>query len=160
MKNGMLVTKDKFKIVVNSLKTIEKKDVLVGIPAEKAPRTGNEMTNAILGYIHENGAPEINLPRRAFLMPGIRGSKDKIASYLKQAAQASMRGDKAGVERALNAAGLTGMKGAQRKITEGPFIPLAASTIRHRRAQGRTGTRPLIDTGQLRRALTYVLRGV
>jgi hypothetical protein len=31
-------------------------------------------------------------------------------------------------------------------------------TLERRRAKGRTGTKPLIDTGQLRNAITYVLR--
>lgn len=158
MKSGVHVIKDRVKAAMQNIRKVQFMDVLVGIPAEKGPRTSGEVTNAVLGYWHENGIPEINLPRRAFLMPGIRSEQDKIAGYLKQATQASMRGDKAGVDRALNAAGLTGMKGAQRKITAGPFAPLAESTLRRRRARGRTGTKPLIDTGQLRRALTYIVR--
>lgn len=158
MKSGIQVVKDRTKSIVDNIRKVKFVDVLVGIPAEKAQRQAGGMTNAVLGYLHENGVPELNIPRRAFLMPGIRDEQAKIASYLKQATQASMRGDKAGMERALNAAGLTGMKGAQHKITKGPFIPLAASTLRRRRARGRTGTRPLIDTGQLRRALTYIVR--
>jgi hypothetical protein len=44
-------------------------------------------------------------------------------------------------------------------ITAGQgFAPLAAATLAARRRKGRTGTKPLIDTGQLRRAITYVLR--
>jgi hypothetical protein len=62
------------------------------------------------------------------------------------------------------------------KITDGPFAPLADSTLRARARRGRKGAvaelksraqgnapnnanaKPLIDTGQLRKSITYVVR--
>ncbi len=54
--------------------------------------------------------------------------------------------------------GLMGQDAVRGKITSGPFVPLAPATLRARKAKGRTGEKPLIDTGQLRAAYTYVIR--
>lgn len=177
MKTGVQTTKNNTKKVLAGIQRLPSLDVLVGIPSDHdESRKGyitssnmrtqaagphqvlSDVTNAQLGYIHENGAPEANIPQRPFLLPGIRDEQTKIASYLKQGAQAHLDGDLPRVERALHAAGLTGVKGAQRRISNGPFAPLKASTLRARRRRGRTGTQPLIDTNQLRRSLSYVIR--
>lgn len=189
MKNGLTVVKDNSKRVLDGIKSLQNLDVLVGIPGdsspgEHGPQTGSnlrvdamegagrvfsDMTNALLGIIHEFGAPEMNIPPRAFLSTGVRNEKKSITKYLGIAAKAAMAGDKMRVIRALNSAGIVGMNGAKRKITLGPFEPLKPGTIaaRRRRSDGSSYRRkatkasdvtPLIDTGQLRNALTYVLR--
>lgn len=162
MKSGLYIKKDKVRVVLAGLKAIPGETVLVGIPAAETVRSGDgssdNMTNAALGYIHETGAPEVNIPSRPFLVPGVRDQTPSITRNLKEAAKAKMDGDSEKAFRYLHAAGMAGVKGAQRRITTGPFAPLAASTLRARRRRGRTGTRPLIDTGQLRRSLTHVIR--
>ena len=45
----------------------------------------------------------------------------------------------------------------QAEITDGAFAPLAERTIKGRLRRGRTGTKPLIDTGQYRRAFQYTI---
>lgn len=189
MKPGMHVVQDKTKKVLSSLKGLGDLEVLVGIPADgededTAPHSGSnlrtepvggrhravsEITNAMLGYIHENGAPEMNIPERAFLVPGIRDRQKNIARYLRTAALAATKGDTLRMMRALHAAGMSGLNGARNKISTGPFTPLKPGTIaaRRRRSKGSDYRRkaktagdvsPLIDTGQLRNALTYVVR--
>ena len=127
------------------------------------------MSNAVLGYIHETGAPEVNIPERPFLLPGVRDASKQVAALLKRGAQAAMAGDTARVDRALHAAGIAATNAVKRKITVGPFAPLAPSTIkrRQRRTKGSSYRRsassaadvkPLIDTGQLRQSITYVVR--
>lgn len=157
MKSGLTVTKDRVQVVMQGIATVTQRDVLVGIPSEKGSRN-DEMTNPVLGYIHETGAPEANIPPRPWLLPAIRESVDKFVPHLKTAAQAAIDGQPERVEKALHAAGMVGSSAAQRRITQGPFVPLKASTLRARRRRGRTGTRPLIDTGQLRRSITYAVR--
>lgn len=175
MKTGMHMTKDNLKKVLNSIKAMEQHQVLVGIPADDmkgaAPHPGRSQrdepgpTNALIGYVQERGAPEINLPSRAFLVPGVRAAKPQIEKYLKQAAKYSLKGNKAGVKRAMHAAGLTAMSAVQHKLRTGPFAPLKPSTIaargrRHksRKARGPGDVTPLIDTAQLLRSITYVVR--
>ena len=54
--------------------------------------------------------------------------------------------------------GLQGADAVRAKITSGPFVPLAPKTLAKRRAKGRKGDKPLIDTGALQRAYTYAIR--
>lgn len=160
-KIGMELVKDITDAVLKKLETVPMKDVLVGVPAAETTRTSEEsgsITNAMLGYIHENGAPEVNIPPRPFLVPGIREAKEEIANYLEQAGKAAVDGRIDIMDRALHAAGLVAQTSVKQKITEGPFIPLKASTLSARRRRGHKGTRPLIETSQLHNSITYVIR--
>ena len=160
MKSGVKMTKDGLKGMLKTLMELPVQSVLVGIPAENGEReAGDPMTNAALGYINENGSPALNIPARPWLVPGIRDAQKKITGYLKQAGQYAFNGDQAGIERALNAAGLAGQTAAKAKINTGPFQALAEATLAARRRRGRTGEKPLIDTGQMRNSVTYVIRG-
>ena len=123
------------------------------------------MTNAVLGYIHENGAPEVNLPARPHLVPGVRDVQGAIAGRLRDAAEQGLAGNLAGVEKNFIAAGLVAQSSVRRKITEGIPPPLAPSTVRNRirahpsrRAKTAEDMTALIDTGQLRQAVSFVLR--
>lgn len=146
-----------------SLRKLEQAKVLVGIPAEKAPRDPAEsqgpINNAALGYIHNFGIPSANIPARPFMEPGIIAVKDRIVPYLESAGRAAVTGNANGVEKNLTAAGIVAASGIKSKIDAGPFVPLKPSTIAARKRRGRTGTKPLIDTGQLRNAITFVVRG-
>jgi phage gpG-like protein len=145
-----------------SLRKLEKNQVLVGVPAEKAPRDPEEqrgpINNAALAYIHNFGSPSGNIPARPFMEPGIKDNTDKIVPYLEAAAREAVLGNASGVTKNLTAAGITAATGIKMKIQTGPFIPLKPSTIAQRQRRGRMGTRPLIDTGQLRNAITFVVR--
>jgi hypothetical protein len=61
-------------------------------------------------------------------------------------------------ERALHKVGLIGTSAVQAKITDGAFAPLAERNIKGRLRRGRTGTKPLIDTGAYRRSFTYTIQ--
>jgi phage gpG-like protein len=155
------VTKDITKDIAAATRKLAATRVMVGIPAIKAGRDdGEPINNAELGYIHENGAPEAHIPARPFLMPGINNKVEVITDQLEAAGRAALEGNAISMNRYLNAAGLVGADAVKRKITTGPFVPLAESTLAARRRRGRTGTKPLLDTGQLRAAITYVIRKV
>lgn len=162
MKSGVKMTKDRVDVILKGISVAPDYDVLVGIPSEKSTRAGSDagsMSNAALGYIHENGAPEANLPPRPFLLPGIRASSGRFSSHLKKAVTALMGGENTKAEQHLNAAGLMAVNAVRRQINQGiGFAPLAASTLAARRRRGRTGEKPLIDTGQLRNSITYAVR--
>lgn len=158
----MKLVRNEVPALMRNLRELTSMDVLVGIPAEKSTRSseeGSSLGNAALGYIHETGAPEAGIPSRPFLMPGVRRAQKPIAQLLKSAVRSMSDGDRAEAERAMHAAGITAVNSVRRQIQQGEgFAPLAASTLAARRRRGRTGTRPLIDTGQLRNSITYVLR--
>ena len=149
------------------LAMLRKSKVLVGIPAE-AGRDDGGPSNAVIGYLMEYGAPENNIPARPFLIPGVEGVEDKITKELVRGAQQAtavalhpsggFERASAEAEKALQRIGLTAQNAVRSRITEGPFAPLSPVTIKRRRAKGRTGDKPLVDTGQLRRSVTYVVK--
>lgn len=157
------VTEDKTGDVLKAIKDLTKRTVLVGIPDTNAardpePGENSPATNAQLGYIHEFGSPVNNIPARPFLVPGVESARDQIVAQMKKGGIAALAGDLKQVEKTQIASGLIAVNAVQAKITDGPFQPLAPATLAARRAKGRTGESPLLDSGQLRRAVTYVIR--
>jgi len=138
-------------------------DVLVGVPNDTTgrktvPGEKQAMNNATLAYIHDNGSPAANIPARPFMKPGVEEVHERIVKTLEKGAQAALHNNPEGVERALGIAGLTAQSSVRRVINAGIEPGLADSTIAARKARGRTGTKPLIDTGQLRNSINYVVR--
>lgn len=183
------VTKDKVKIIIDAIHGIEGKQVLVGIPEDHADRSEGKapITNAALGYIHEFGAPGANIPARPFLIPGVRKAQSQTTPHLKAACNAALDGEPAKADGELTKAGIIAENSARREITTGDFVPLAPSTVAHRylergtqsprksenrymelvalgmspaSAQSAAGIRPLVNTGQLRRSITSVVRKI
>lgn len=157
MKIDIKLTKDSTKALEASIKKLARGAVLVGIPndSSKNRRSGEPITNAEIGYIHEFGSPVRHIPARPFLFPSIEQNKDKIAEYLKPAFK--------GIETSINLekAGLESVNIVRGYITNSSnFVPLKESTIKARqrkRKSGQAGTKPLIDTGALRTSITYVV---
>ncbi|HLH04953.1 MAG TPA: hypothetical protein VKX25_19450 [Bryobacteraceae bacterium] len=155
------VTKDNVGELLRSLQELARRDVLVGVTEERSDRDDPEagtLGNASLAYIHEHGSPVQNIPARPFLEPGIQAAKERVAGMFEKAAQAALDGKEAAAVQALDKAGLIAQNTVRARITSGPFAPLAQATLAARRRRGRTGTKPLIDTGQLRNSITYVVR--
>ncbi|MGD6262621.1 hypothetical protein VWP49_23830, partial [Xanthomonas citri pv. citri] len=115
------------------------------------------ISNAVLGYLFEGGQPEKNLPARPHLVPGIESIREQAVARLRKAAEQAFHGDLDAPEKALHAIGILGVNAVQAQITDGAFAPLAERTIKARIRRGRTGTKPLIDTGQYRRSFQYVV---
>lgn len=180
------VTHDDMGAFLHALESMQAKDVLAGFPAEEEPRKvedGEEkepITNAALGYIHNTGMPEQNIPARPFMVEGIETIKDKVISGMETVGVVALDGNTQAVEQGLHAVGMTAKLGIQNKILDGPFQPLAESTLKGRvrnagsevaraaqeeldsRAAGNAPnvdiSRPLNVTGQMRNAVNYVLR--
>ncbi|NSX05087.1 hypothetical protein [Cupriavidus gilardii] len=150
---------DRLKDVLQSINGLVQKQVLVGIP-DSAPERKDDapIGNAAIGYIQETGSPANNLPARPFLVPGVSDSLPKATAQLEKAATAALEGDPAAVERRLSSAGLEAQNSVRAKINSGIKPDLKPSTIADRLRRGRTGTVPLVDTGQLRNSITYVIR--
>lgn len=153
------ITKDRVADVLKQVKALTAQEVLVGVPAENAGRNdGDAINNAEIGYVQEFGAPERNIPARPFLLPGVEEAMPKIIDRMKAGGAKALSGDPGAASKTLNAVGLMAQNAVRAKINEGIPPPLSPRTLADRRARGRTGEKPLIDTGQLRNSVTYVVR--
>lgn len=162
--------------LVKSLQLLAKKHVLVGVPEEATDRDNDrdtDITNAEIAYISTFGSEDLNIPPRPFLEEGIKEGWDKIQKEAERTGRLALRtvratraGEVAGiaaladVEAGLNRMGIVAVDAIKKKITDGPFEPLSEVTIQKREERGFTGTKPLIETGQLREAINYVVEDV
>lgn len=165
VKSGVTVTLDKVAHVLEGVRLLTSQQVMVGFPGDdpKVARTGEKsagLNNAALGYIHEKGAPEANIPARPFLEPGIKAVQNETIDGLKKAGEFALQGRVEAVGRQLHRVGLRAVNSVRAVINAGVPPPLKPSTLAGRRRRGRKGTVPLIDTGQLRNAITYVIRSI
>lgn len=162
--------KNAAKMILNNLPKLKvafaslaKQEVLVGVPAEADPRKAESgetqsMNNATLAYIHDNGSPAANIPARPFMHPGIVDCQEKVVKQFKNGANAALTGNVGAIDKSLHTVGLIAQSAIRNRINAGPPPPLSKYTLAARRRRGRTGTVPLIDTGQLRNSINYVLR--
>ena len=155
----MQVTVDKLAQVLASMSELVKKDVLVGIP-DSAPEREDDtpLSNAQIGYIQEFGSPAANIPPRPFLIPGVENAQPEVLDEFRGGAKAARDGNTGQGERSMVRAGLKAQNAVRAKIQDGPFQPLAPRTLAERRKRGRTGEKPLLDTGQLRNSVSFVIR--
>ena len=161
MKAHLKIQIDRLTAVVQNINALTSREVLVGVPETEAPRDeAGPINNAALAYIHENGSPAQNIPARPFLVPGITENKAKISKRLQKAADEAMKGKSGNVLPALEAVGLTAQAAVRDKITNGDFAPLSPRTLAARARKGRNAeeAQPLIDTGQLRQSINYVIK--
>lgn len=142
--------------LAQDIRRIKASEVLVGIPADKTQRKGDAINNASLLFIHTNGSPLQHIPARPVLEPSIVANQALISQHLGAAAQAVLdrRPDRADQE--LRRTGTIAANGAKRWFTDArnAWAPNAPSTINRKGSD-----KPLIDTGALRRAITYVIGG-
>ncbi len=175
-------SKDFYKMV-QELRLLADAEVLAGFPAATTDRSidpdapQNEMTNAALAYIHDNGAPEVNIPARPFMYPAMDESRDKVGNKLGQVLKAVVDGrDSSVVEQGMHQVGLIVQLAIQNKINEGIPPPLAEATLRKRAARGRKGAqqeldnrkaglpasttlaKTLVDSGEMRKSANYAIR--
>lgn len=169
--------------VLEAMALLANTRVMVGVPATEAlrnpePGEKTQPNNAMLAYILENGCPAAHIPPRPFLRPAVAALQPEIERRLKQTAAYAMQGRPEAVEKSLMALGLAAQAAVWNKINEGIPPPLSERTLEARARRGRKGAKielkrrgeglaastgfakPLIDTGQLRNAITFVLRKV
>jgi len=150
------------KIIAELLKELHSTDVLVGIPEENSARNpdgsrpdGGPVDNVDLLYIHSNGSPLQGIPARPVLEPAMSANAERLGEMLDKAADAAMDGSADGMRRALESAGMAGQNAARAWFTDprNGWAPNAPETVRRKGS-----SRPLIDTGELRKSITYVVR--
>lgn len=106
-------------------------------------------------YIQEHGSPLWQVPPRPVLEPGIKSRQSAIAKQLAGAVTAAIDGDQTEVDRRLHMAGQIGEDGAKSWF-ENPanqWPPNSPKTIRKKGSDS-----PMIDTGEMRKSITHVVR--
>lgn len=179
-------TKGDASILNKIMADIGNMEVYVGIPEEEASRGNDAINNAELAYIHthgirtgsmrqemqpaidagnpyskayemyiqEHGSPLWQSPPRPIIEPAIKKHKDPIADKLKQALQSGLNGDSQGARDGLEKAGLFASGKVKEYFTDpdNGWPDNSPATVA---AKG--SDRPLVDTGNLRDSITYVV---
>lgn len=148
-------TDKQLQAVQKSIKELKRIDVLVGVPQEEAGREQNDITNAELLYIHTNGSPANNIPPRPIVEPAIQDSKEEIGTLLKEAILKALEGDTGGAIAGMEKAGIQGENAVKGWFTN-PKNGWAENAESTKKRKG--SSKPLIDTGQLRKSITHVVK--
>ena len=156
---GVKVVVDKTSTIMKALRMMTQEAVYVGIPSEENAREDDPITNAVIGYINENGSEAAGVPPTPHLVPGVENVAEQCGDIIANAAADAMTGDFAALTKAYNKCGLIAQASVRRVITsqEG-FDELAESTIESRKREGFKGTKRLLRSGQYRNSITYVIR--
>jgi hypothetical protein len=139
-----------------ALAKLARADVFVGVAEDHTLRNSGEMTNAALVYLHTHGSALQHIPARPIIEPAIEASDNRalITKQLGAAARALMDQKPSETLEHLDKAGMLGREAAQNWFTDGRngWPANAPETIARKGNES-----PLIDTGQLRRAMNYVV---
>lgn len=177
---------DKAGEIAKRLKILTELEAYVGIPEETSSRGSKGINNAELLYIQSHGArkkamreemqesmdsgktysaahslyiqthgsPMWHIPPRPVLEPAIEDKLEPIAVKLKEASQEALKGNLPGVEQNFHKAGMIG-EDAAKGWFENPknnWPPNSPKTIQRKGSDA-----PLIDTGEMRKAITYLV---
>lgn len=111
---------------------------------------------ALALYLHTHGSPLWQVPPRPIIEPAIEDKQNRtmIEAELKLAAQAALDGNKAEVNKRLKLAGILAQSLVRAWFTNprNNWAPNAPSTIKRKGSD-----KPLIDRGELRKSITYVV---
>lgn len=173
--------------ILKRLSDLKRRHIYVGIPQQNSSRKDEEINNAELLYIHthgirrremiremdsvmatgkkyseafslyiqSHGSPLWHAPPRPVLEPAIEANKELISREFKGIYQATLNQDPAAVSRAIDRTGLASQNAARNWFTDprNGWPPNSPETIRRKGSAN-----PLIDTGSMRKAITYVVR--
>ena len=173
--------------LVSRVQNLKKKRIMVGIPEKDAARKSEEITNAQLlyilshgtrrkamrdemqpkidagmkysvayqMYIMAHGSPLWHSPPRPVLEPAIEYHKDAIAELFKQVMKAACKGDQVALRNAIINCGMAAQNYCRDWFTDphNGWPPNSPVTIALKGS-----ARPMIDTGTMRKAITYVVR--
>lgn len=165
-KGPSLKIKDFTKAFNDSIAALTDRETLVGIPQEDTGRTtqeisdaGEPINNAALLFINEFGSDLQNIPPRPVMAIGIRAVQDQIAEEWKKCVKASFSKGGGVFDKYYQRVGMIASNSIKQTINaqtdiDGP----AESTLANRRSKGFKGNKALIVTGQMRNAITYVVR--
>lgn len=115
-------------------------------------------------YVHEHGSPLFRIPPRPVLEPAMENGKEQLAELMKDTVSVALDGKD--ISPALNEVGMQGQNIARAWFTDpsNNWAPNADSTINGWMSpwgkffEGKGSDQPLIDTGNLRRSITYTIK--
>ena len=176
-----------FSGLVGRVRKLKKKRILVGIPEKDAERDDEGINNAQLLYvlshgvrkksmrtemqpnidsgmkyslayqlyIMAHGSPLWHSPPRPVLEPALEAHKDAIAKLFKRVMLAACRGDKAALQVAITNCGIAAQNYCRDWFSDprNGWAPNSPVTIALKGS-----ARPMVDTGTMRKAITYVVR--
>jgi hypothetical protein len=164
----MTITKDFHKNFKDAIEALKHKETLVGIPADDSAREPDAngkmpINNAALLAINEFGSPANNIPSRPVVRIGLWDSRDEVTAQFKKAAQEVFSKGQAVLDKYFERAGIIASNRIKMTINNQVDIePPAASTLKARKylnnGNGFRGIKALVVTGQMRNAITYVVR--
>jgi len=163
-RSGVKITGKGLAGVSKNLRLLSDVELLVGFPAETTDRPADEggdegITNAYLAYMHDNGAPEANIPARPFMEPALKSIESKVADKFKAIGRQVLDGYGAtAVERGFHNVGLTAQLAIQNTINSNIGPPLSPRTLAARRRRGHEGTNTLVEFGAMRDSASYAIR--
>lgn len=160
MSKPYLTTVDKTDELLAIINSFKKDDVLIGIPEGTSRQEVGEIGNATILMINEFGSPLNNIPPRQVLSTGIFLAEDVIGEEFKKMAIAALSKGLAALAIGYERIGMIASNSCKRVINEQIGLdPPSEATLDRREAKGFKGDKALVVTGQLRNAITYVVRG-
>jgi len=162
MKPYLQVTSDFTKDFEKLMKSFKNDEVLVGIPESDSPRQGDEINNATLLAIMNFGSEDNNIPAWPVMAIGIRDAQEQIAEEFKKAVTGSLKAGLSAVTKYYERAGIIASNSIKKVINAQEGVPSGRplkETLIARKRDGHKGNKYWIVTGQLRNAITYVVKG-
>ena len=127
-------------------------DLLVGIPQETDDREDGKVGNAYLLMLHTVGSPVQGIPPRPTIQPTIEKHKSFIQKSLFTAMEEYA---KTGSDAKLRALGIY-VSSQVKEFINDPSNGLTPNSPRTIQRKG--SSLPLVDTGEMRNSITYVIR--
>ena len=139
--------------LMTKLNKIINKKILVGIHQQEEVKEG-EITNAQKLWENTVGSPLKHVPARPLLEPAVEDKLDEIGQVLNSGVLAGLITGEEAMEQAYNRAGLMAQQAAVNWFDnpKNNWKPNAPLTIKLKKSDS-----PLIDTGEMRKAITYIL---
>lgn len=173
--------------LVKRLQGLQKRQIQVGIPQQTSSRKEEGINNAELLYIHthgtrrkamrkemqegmdrglkyseafslyiqSHGSPLWHSPPRPVLEPAIKANKEKIAMQFSKIIKAAADGNADAMERAITSTGITAQN-ACRSWFKDPRNGWPRNDPKTVKLKG--SDKPLVDSGELRDSIVYVVR--
>lgn len=137
--------------IVENVRSMGLNNVEVGLP-DGGQHSDTDLSMHELGMVHEYGSPTRNIPARPFIEPPIKDNVEKYKRMMRdQALKLIFR--RTTLNNALSLVGEAGKADIQKYMLSANFTPLSAATI-----ERKGSSKPLIDTGQMRNAITYEVK--
>ena len=134
---------------------------LVGIPqTDNSRQEQGPIGNAGILFINEFGSPGQNIPARPVMAIGIKNAQPALADEFKKCAQDALSKGFGALDVYYERVGIIASNSIKKAINDQDGIDgPSEATLKSRKSRGFNGTKALVVTGQMRNAITYVVKG-